>query len=168
MGVKSDIVRRLSSQQLGATANAFIVLPVSKDEKETDNFIKKNPITFCNQKEALEKEQEFLIKEIDKWEKVVMIRVSFEVFEVIKLKEKRCEIKLNLPINFKKMTIKEREFWEKFLEEAWQVIRERQKMVEIIPYASTGTLTEKYNEAISEYYKGAENTIEEIENIFTF
>jgi len=41
-------------------------------------------------------------------------------------------------------------------------------MVEIIPYASTGTLTEKYNEAISEYYKGAENTIEEIENIFTF
>jgi len=168
MGVESDIVKRLSSQQLGATASAFIVLPIAEDEKETNNFLKKNPITFCNKKEALEKEQEFLIKEINRWEKVVMFRVSFEVFEVIKLKEKKCEIKLNLPTNFKKMTIKEREFWEKFLEEAWQVIRERQKMVEITPYASTGTLTEKYKEAISKHYKGAEDTIEEIESIFTF
>ena len=156
MGIESDIVKRLSSQSLGARADAFMIVPIFDKEEEVNLFLKNNQIGFFNPKEALKK-----AKGMNRYEKVAIFKVSFELLDVIK----RPEIELPSP-DLKNMTRKQREFLEEFLTEAQQIIDERQKTRETEPYAPTVSLQKKYRRAINDYSLGGCNVIEKLERIF--
>jgi len=158
-----EIIERLASQKLGATGLAYTTFLAPKDPKDINRFFKNHEIIICPLEEAMKKEQE-LENEVHEEEKVMMLKVRFEV---IKLKEGVRGIKLSLP-DLKNMKREKKEFLESFLTEAQQLINEREVSCEIRPFASTTFLKQMYEKAIVEYGCGGYSVIKEIENIFGF
>jgi hypothetical protein len=156
MGFVSDIVKRLSSQRLGARADAFIIFPIFEKEEEVNCFLRNNPIRFFNLEESLKK-----INERNKCEKMAILKVSFELVEVI---ERSQEIELALP-DLKNMTIKKRIALENFFAEAHQLIIERKAKDEERPFAPTQYLKEMH-EAVIRCDAGRPKEFKDLEEIF--
>lgn len=160
----AEILRELAFKKPGTIAMGFIIYPVHNDPKNLKN-LRHYDIIGCSWEEALEKVKDCRTM-INKYSRPVMIKV---IMEVIELEKGNSEIELPLP-DLKDMTRRQREFLEGFIEEAQQVIYERQKGREcaIKPYAATQSLLKKYRRAIEDYNLAGCDAIKKLEKIFSF
>lgn len=81
------------------------------------------------------------------------------------------DLSIGVPLNeptLSKMSEEERSFWEDFLEEATQVISEKEAKDETQPYAPPESLKAKYEKAITEYDGEKYCQIRQLQGIFAF